>query len=128
MVASPAFGQDKPAAPAFVPNDEDGQWAVPAKNSASTRYSGLDEINVSNVGKLQVGFSFSTGVDRGQESAPLVVGSTMYLVSPYPDILYALDLTKPGAPLKWQYNPKPDASAQGVACCDVVNRGPTFDN
>ena len=50
----------------------------------------------------------------------------MYVLTPYPNILYALDLTKPGAPLKWKYNPKPDAASQGVACCDVVNRGPTF--
>ncbi|HZY68825.1 MAG TPA: PQQ-dependent dehydrogenase, methanol/ethanol family, partial [Devosia sp.] len=108
--------------------EEDGQWASPAKNYASTRFSGLDEINAGNVGSLKVAFSFSTGVNRGQESAPLVVGDTMYVLTPYPNILYALDLTKPGAPPKWQYNPKPDSSSQGVACCDVVNRGPTFDD
>jgi glucose dehydrogenase len=63
---------------------------------------------------------------RGQEAAPLVVGSTMYVVTPYPNILYALDLTKPGAPAKWKYEPKPLAAAQGVACCDVVNRGAAY--
>ena len=67
-------------------------------------------------------------MNKGQESSPLVVGSTMYVLSPYPNILYALDLSQPGAPMKWQYNPKPDAAAQGVACCDVVNRGPTYAN
>ena len=117
-----------PAPPAAAAPAEDGQWTVPAKNYASTRYSGLDEINTSNVGKLQVAFTFSMGVNRGQESAPLVIGSTMYVLSPYPNILYALDLTQPGAPLKWQYNPRPDASSQGVACCDVVNRGPTYSD
>jgi alcohol dehydrogenase (cytochrome c) len=101
---------------------------MPAKNFASTRYSGLGEINTDNVKSLQVAFTFSTGVNRGHEGAPIVVGGTMYVLSPYPNILYALDLTKPGAPLKWQYNPKPAAAAQGVACCDVVNRGPTFAN
>jgi lanthanide-dependent methanol dehydrogenase len=105
---------------------ENGQWTSPAKDYANSRYSGLDEINTGNVAQLKVAFSFSTGVNRGQEGSPLVVGDTMYVVTPYPNILYALDLSKPGAPLKWQYNPKPDASAQGVACCDVVNRGPTF--
>lgn len=114
-------------APAAV-SPEDGQWASPAKNYANTRYSELDEISRDNVDKLQVAFTFSTGVNRGQESAPLVVGDTMYVLSPYPNILFALDLTKPGAPLKWQYNPKPDSSAQGVACCDLVNRGPTYAN
>ena len=31
---------------------EDGQWTMPAKNYAATRYSGLDEINNANAGKL----------------------------------------------------------------------------
>lgn len=89
---------------------EDGQWLVAAKNYASTRFSGLDQINASNVGNLKVAWTFSTGVNRGQEAAPLVVGDTMYVVTPYPNILYALDLKKPGA-TKWKYEPKPDASA-----------------
>jgi lanthanide-dependent methanol dehydrogenase len=100
---------------------------MPAKNYANTRYSGLDEINRNNVRSMQVAFTFSPGVNRGQESAPIVVGNTLYFVSPYPNILYALDLTKPGAPMKWRYEPKPDAAAQGAACCDTVNRGPTSD-
>jgi lanthanide-dependent methanol dehydrogenase len=88
----------------------------------------LTEINVENVKNLQVAFTFSTGVNKGQEAAPLIVGGTMYIVSPYPNILYALDLTKEGAPMKWKYEPKPEPAAQGVACCDVVNRGATYSN
>lgn len=126
LLGEAASARDLPAPPSGAAPAEDGQWASPAKNYANTRFSGLDEIDTSNVGKLQVAFSFSMGIDRGQESAPLVVADTLYVVSPYPNYLYALDLTKPGAPLKWKYDPKPDASAQGVACCDVVNRGPTF--
>jgi glucose dehydrogenase len=124
--AQPGSPGPMPAPPASAAPAEDGQWTMPAKNHASTRYSGLAEITTENVKNLQVAFTFSTGVNRGQEAAPIVVGSTMYVLSPYPNILYALDLAKPGAPLKWQYNPKPEAAAQGVACCDVVNRGPTF--
>src|ERR671921_106476 len=75
---------------------EDGQWLMPAKNYASTRYSGLEEINAENVKNMKVAWTFSTGVNRGQEAAPLVVGTTMYVVTPYPNILYALDLNKPG--------------------------------
>ncbi|MDF2774220.1 MAG: mxaF [Geminicoccaceae bacterium] len=105
---------------------EDGQWTMPQKNFAATRYSDLSEITAHNAKNLQVAFTFSVGVNRGQESAPLVVGGTMYVLSPYPNILYALDPTQPGAPLKWQYNPKPAAAAQGVACCDVVNRGAAY--
>ena len=99
---------------------------MPAKNYANTRYSELDEINTVNVKDLRVAFTFSTGVNRGQESAPLVVGGTMFVLSPFPNILYALDLSQPGAPLKWKYEAKPEPASQGVACCDVVNRGPTY--
>jgi len=105
---------------------DDNQWIMPAKNYASTRYSGLDQINTNNVKHLQPAWTFSTGVLRGHEAAPLVVHDTMYIVTPYPNILYALDLTQPGAPLKWSYQPKPTAAAQGVACCDVVNRGAAY--
>ncbi|MER8384390.1 methanol/ethanol family PQQ-dependent dehydrogenase [Mesorhizobium sp. M0166] len=99
---------------------------MPAKNYASTRYSDLAEITEDNVKTLQVAFTFSTGINKGQEAAPLVVGNTMYIVTPFPNILYALDLTKPGAPMKWKFEPNPERAAQGVACCDVVNRGAAF--
>src|SRR3977135_3855296 len=62
---------------------------------------------------------------RGQESAPIVAGHTLFVVSSFPNILYALDLEKPGGALKWRFEPKPAASAQGEACCEGVNRGPT---
>jgi glucose dehydrogenase len=107
---------------------EDGQWVMPPKNFANTRYSALEAINIQNVANLKVAFTFSIGVNRGQESSPIVIGSTLYVVSPFPNKLYALDLSKPGAPAKWTFDPKPDLSAQGVACCDVVNRGPTSSN
>jgi lanthanide-dependent methanol dehydrogenase len=111
-----------------IPNDEaeDGRWLRPAKDYASTRFSKLDQLNTTNVANLHVAFTFSTGLNRGHEAAPLVVGSTMYLVTPYPNDVYALDLARPGAPVKWAYHPKPKAAAQGVACCDVVNRGAAY--
>jgi glucose dehydrogenase len=49
-------------------------------------------------------------------------------VTPFPNYLFALDLTKPGGPMKWKYDPKPRPAAQGVACCDVVNRGAAYYN
>jgi len=108
---------------------DDGQWIMPAKNYASTRFSGLDEINVQNARNLKVSWTFSMGNERGEEAAPLVVDDTMYVVSPFPNHLYALDLTKPGAPLKWDFKPKdPQNAAKGVACCDWVNRGCAYAN
>jgi PQQ-dependent dehydrogenase (methanol/ethanol family) len=124
LVARTGVGAGRIVVPGAEP--EDGQWLRPAKDFASTRFSGLDQITTANASHLKLAWSFSTGVMRGQEAAPLVVGSTMYVVTPYPNILYALDLTKPGAPAKWKYEPRPLAAAQGVACCDVVNRGAAF--
>ena len=117
----------RPAGNDSLPND-DGQWVRPAKDFASTRFSSLTEINTTNARNLRVISTFSTGFVRGHEAAPIIANGTMYIVSPYPNTVYALDLAKPGLPLKWQFNPKPEAAAQGVACCDVVNRGVVFDD
>src|SRR5579862_8147885 len=105
-----------------------GEWVMAAENYASTRFSTLSQINTSNIQSLRLAWSFSTGLTRGHEAAPLGVNGTMYIVTPWPNILYALDLTKPGAPLKWSYQPNPSPSSQGVACCDVVNRGAAFSD
>jgi len=107
---------------------EDGQWTIPAKDYASTRFSGLEDINAGNVANLKLAWSFSTGVVRGHESAPIIANNTMYVITPYPNIVYALDLTQPGAPLKWKYESNPTSSSQGVACCDVVNRGLVYSD
>jgi lanthanide-dependent methanol dehydrogenase len=103
-----------------------GQWTTVAGDASNTRYSPLAEIDRDSVKRLALAFRFSTGVTRGHEAAPLVIGSTMVIVTPYPNIVYALDLTRPGANVKWKFEPKPLAEAQGVACCDVVNRGAAY--
>jgi lanthanide-dependent methanol dehydrogenase len=105
---------------------DDGQWTMAAKDYANTRYSSLAQIHAGNVKQLKLAWTFSTGTLNGHEGAPLVVGSTMYVVTPFPNVLYALDLTKPGAPVQWSYKPNPDPASQGVACCDVVNRGAAY--
>jgi len=105
-----------------------GDWPMAAHDYASTRYSPLADITPANAAQLRPAFTFSTGVVRGHEAAPLVVGNTMFVVTPYPNVVYALDLSQPGAPLRWRFEPKPEAFAQGVACCDVVNRGLAYDD
>ena len=122
-----ASGAATAAPPAAKAVADDGNWTMPAHDYASTRFSPLASINRANVGALKVEFTFSTGVNRGQEAAPIVVGDTMYIVTPYPNVVYALDLTKPGAPQKWVYRPQPAPASQGVACCDVINRGVVYD-
>lgn len=105
-------------------SSDDTQWVMPAKNYASTRYSGLDQITTENVDELEVAWTFSTGLVAGHEAAPIVVDETMYVVTPWPNKLIALDITDGSK--RWVYEPKPARAAQGVACCDVVNRGAAY--
>ena len=102
------------------------QWVLPGKDYSLTRFSELEQINTANVANLTAAWTFSTGVLRGHEGAPLVVGDTMYVVTPFPNIVYALDLTKPGAAIKWKYAPQQEESVIPIACCDVVNRGVAY--
>jgi lanthanide-dependent methanol dehydrogenase len=71
-----------------------GQWVMQRKNYAATGYSELNQINAVNVKNLKVAWTFSTGALRGHEGAPLVIGTTMYVHSAFPNHVYALDLTK----------------------------------
>jgi len=127
-IAAPVAAQHngaRPAASASPP--EDGQWTMPSKNYASTRYSGLDQVNRANVGRLKLAFTFDTHNRKGHEAAPLVVGNMMYLTTPYPNHIWALDLSKGGRAV-WVFRPHPQPASQGVACCDVVNRGAIYSN
>jgi PQQ-dependent dehydrogenase (methanol/ethanol family) len=122
-----ACSKRPPKADLLALQNDDAQWVMPAKNYASTRYSGLNQINTANVNKLHVAWTVSTGHDRGHEAGPLVVGKTMYYVTPFPNDLLAIDLEDPTGPLKWRYRPAGlERAAQGVACCDVVNRGAAY--
>jgi PQQ-dependent dehydrogenase (methanol/ethanol family) len=111
-----------------APNDPPGEWRSQARDYANTRYSTLDQINTSNVSRLRVAWTFSDGTLNGHEAAPLVVDNTMYVVTPFPDILYALDLTRAGEPIKWTFKPNPAPMAKGKACCDTVTRGVAYAN
>jgi PQQ-dependent dehydrogenase (methanol/ethanol family) len=99
------------------------QWVMTGRTYDLQRYSPLTQINATNVAHLHAAWSFSTGTLRGHEGNPLVIGSVMYLHSSFPNKVYALDLSKPGAPQIWQYTPEQDANVIPIACCDVVNRG-----
>jgi lanthanide-dependent methanol dehydrogenase len=103
------------------PND----WAIPAGNYASTRFSKLNQINASNADHLQVAWTFSTGVLRGHEGQPLVIGNVMYLVTPFPNTVYALDLDH-NERIMWQYTPRQNPNVIPVMCCDTVNRGVAY--
>jgi PQQ-dependent dehydrogenase (methanol/ethanol family) len=121
MAAPPANGSIRLVSP--VPN---GQWRLPGGDLANTRYSPLNQITTENVARLQVKTTLSTGIPHGHEGGPLVVDNTMYIVTPFPNNLIAVDLTQPGGALKWIFQPNPDPQSVGKACCDVVNRGASY--
>src|SRR5215216_1272597 len=100
-------------------------WAMPTGDYANTRYSKLNQINKDNVKNLQVKWTFSTGVLRGHEGGPLVIGDVMYVHTPFPNIVYALDLNNDGKIL-WKYEPKQDPNVIAIMCCDTVNRGVAY--
>jgi PQQ-dependent dehydrogenase (methanol/ethanol family) len=103
-----------------------GEWTIPAGDYSSSRFSELDQITAANAKNLHASWTFSTGVLRGHEGQPLVVDKTMYVVTPYPNVSYAIDLAQEGQPLKWKVRPENAQAAVGVACCDVVNRGAAY--
>jgi PQQ-dependent dehydrogenase (methanol/ethanol family) len=96
-------------------------WAMQAGNFENQRYSTLNQINKSNVKNMKVAWTFSTGVLRGHEGGPLVIGDTLFVHSPFPNKVFAIDLET--QKIKWKYEPKQDPSVIPVMCCDTVNRG-----
>jgi alcohol dehydrogenase (cytochrome c) len=104
------------------------EWTTPSGDLAMSRFSSLAQITAANVAQLKVTSTFSTGVLHGHEGNPLVVNNMMYVVTPFPNILYAIDLAQPGGAVKWIYQPRPSDRSEGIACCDVVNRGATYAN
>jgi len=96
-------------------------WAMQAGDMYNQRYSKLSQINAQNVGKLQVAWMFSTGVLRGHEGSPLVMNGTMYLHTPFPNKVFAIDLDT--QKIKWRYEPKQDVAVIPQMCCDTVYRG-----
>jgi PQQ-dependent dehydrogenase (methanol/ethanol family) len=101
------------------------EWVTQAGNDSNWRYSPLKQITAQNVHKLQPAWTFSTGVLRGHEGGPLVIGDVMYVHAPFPNTVFALDLNNDGRIL-WKYEPKQDPNVIPVMCCDTVNRGVAY--
>ena len=101
--------------------DNPDNWATAQGNYSGTRYSKLNQITNKNVGDLQVAWTFSTGVLRGHEGGPLVIGDTLYIHTPFPNKVFAIDLND--QTIIWRYEPKQNPDTIPVMCCDTVNRG-----
>ena len=121
LAASSASGNEQLQKMSQSPKD----WVMPTGNYANTRYSELKQITADNVGKLQAAWTFSTGVLRGHEGGPLIIGDVMYVHGPFPNPVFALDLNNDGKIL-WKYEPRQDPNVIPVMCCDTVNRGLSY--
>ncbi len=104
--------------------EDPNNWAIANGNYAATRYSKLSQINSKNVGDLQVAWTFSTGVLRGHEGGPLVIGDTLYVHTPFPNKVFAIDLND--QTILWRYEPVQDSDVIPMMCCDTVNRGVAY--
>jgi PQQ-dependent dehydrogenase (methanol/ethanol family) len=118
-VAPPVAGQQRPD-PLLAPVA--GDWPMPGRDYAATRFSPLREITPANVAGLRPVWTFATGSLRGHEGGPLVVGRRLYLHTPHPVAVYAFDLDRPGDPPLWRYAPATRDPAPFV-CCDGISRG-----
>lgn len=137
LVASLTVSQataQRPPNPGWPLNVPAAEWPMPGRDYGLTRYSPLDHITTANVSQLRQVWSFPTGAFRAHEGNPLVVGTTMFFHTPYPNVVYALDLSRPALPLRWKYvaplSDRPPRRGQAVTvppmptgCCDVGNRG-----
>ncbi|MCU0973658.1 MAG: PQQ-binding-like beta-propeller repeat protein, partial [Burkholderiales bacterium] len=122
VLAAPGIAAANDGLAKLIANPDN--WAMQAGNFANTRYSALAQINKGNVKNLQAAWTFSTGVLRGHEGGPLVIGDTLYVHSPFPNKVFAIDLET--LKIKWKYEPKQDPSVIPVMCCDTVNQGVAY--
>lgn len=123
MLGLSPFVQAAPDLAAAIKNSNN--WAHARGGYNNQGYSALNQINTSNVKGMKLAWTFSTGVNRGHEGAPLVIDGVMYVHTAFPNNIYALDLNN-DQKILWRYLPKQEPSTQAVMCCDNVNRGLAF--
>lgn len=122
-IAGPAHSNDKLIE--MLQNQAD--WVMPLGNYAGHRYSTLDQINEKNVGKMQVAWMFSTGVLGGHAGAPLKVGNKLFVHTPFPNEVVALNLDDDQKVI-WTYRPQQDKAVADKMCCGTVNMGLAYSD
>ena len=100
-------------------------WLESGGVPQGTRFSALADITPANVPALTEEFAIPTGSVGAHEGGPLVVGDIMYVVTPWPNKLVALDLAHGGQVL-WTYAPADSGSGAGHN--GRANRGAAYSN
>jgi PQQ-dependent dehydrogenase (methanol/ethanol family) len=116
-ISSAAFGN-----PELMKLSQDpANWPMWGKTYDGQRYSELDQINTDNAKTLTPVWTMSTGVLRGHEGGPLVIGDTMWIHTPFPNKVMSINLADQN--INWAYEPTQDPKVIPVMCCDTVYRG-----
>ena len=117
-VAGSAYAADyTPVTDARLANPEPGNWLMTRGNYKGWSYSALDQINSTNVKNLVPVWSFSTGVDSGHESPPIVNNGVMFVTTPYSQVIA---LNAATGDFLWRYKrPLPE----GFSALHNTNRG-----
>ncbi|MGA9658981.1 MAG: membrane-bound PQQ-dependent dehydrogenase, glucose/quinate/shikimate family [Asticcacaulis sp.] len=127
--------QNTMAFDASAPLGNKAEWPTYGGAPSAQRYSDLDQINLSNVDKLQRVWTYHTGElsqekpnKFGAETTPLKIGNSLYGCSGMNKI-YALDPQTGKA--RWEYDPKVEtkyipytAACRGVAYYKVPTAQP----
>src|SRR5262244_2716422 len=83
-----------------------GEWMMVGLNYSEQRYSPLKQIDTTNVGRLELAWSYEVGPGGGQQEAtPLVINGVIYAITNW-SVAFALD-----------------APGSDQLCCGVLNRG-----
>jgi hypothetical protein len=83
-------------------------------------------ITPANVPNLQLVFSFRTDSPRAHTAPPQVDANTLFVLTPYPHTIYALDLTQLEPSITWRYMPPANGVDAGLQCCGAASGGMTL--
>src|SRR5205809_2023667 len=98
------------------------EWLTYGQNPGETRYSPLKQIDVTNVSRVGLAWSYDVGPGGGsQEGTPLFWNGTIYGITNW-SVVFALD-ARTGKE-RWRWDPEVNQTAvRPKICCGVVNRG-----
>jgi quinoprotein glucose dehydrogenase len=96
-----------------------GNWPMPGRDPGGTRYSPLTQVTPANVSQLKVAWVYhmkppGTASLHPSEDQPLVVGSTMFVATPYSQVV-ALDSATGREQWMFQIPNGDQASIRGAA-------------
>jgi alcohol dehydrogenase (cytochrome c) len=92
-------------------------WLLPGRDYAGQRYSPLDAINSSTLGRLVPKWIYQSGIPATFQATPIVADGVMYVSLPFSSVV-ALD-ARTGRQI-WRYEHK---RGKGRLCCGPANRG-----